>query len=464
MHIEGILPATSDNKPDYCDIEVSSKSFWARPALEMDEVFAQLRAEQPVSWQRPIEGAVVPDPDDPGFWAVVRHADIKRVSHDNQTFVSGQGVFFDRLPPLFLEMALSFLAMDPPRHDQLRRLVSKAFTPPRQIRRIEDKIELAAKQIIDDIATDPSGEIEFMDRCASLLPVRMFCEMFGVPEHLEEATVKHVIGSVSWADEEYLAGRSAAEVQLESIAGLHQVAKEIIDLRRREPGDDIISSMTQAEIDGQKLTDFEIASFFCLLSGAATDTTKTTLGHAYGTVALPPRSAHVAARRLRRTHQHRHRGVHPLGDTATHLQPHRRRRNRTRWPDDHAGRQSGDDLSGGQFRRRRLRPPPPGIRSVPLPPQSSCELRRRRHTLLPGCQPGPVDASGRNTGVVDAHTRIRDRRARPVGYQLHSWHQTSAVPVHAAMTTGMYLTQGLHRAVRATPPHDTMTICAGIVS
>ncbi len=130
-----------------------------------------------------------------------------------------------------------------------------------------------------------------MDRCASLLPVRMFCEMFGVPEHLEEATVKHVIGSVSWADEEYLAGRSAAEVQLESIAGLHQVAKEIIDLRRREPGDDIISSMTQAEIDGQKLTDFEIASFFCLLSGAATDTTKTTLGHAYGHCRSSPISA-----------------------------------------------------------------------------------------------------------------------------------------------------------------------------
>ncbi|MBX9982768.1 MAG: cytochrome P450, partial [Mycobacterium gordonae] len=98
MQIEGILPATSDNKPDYCDIQVSSKSFWARPALQMDEVFAQLRAEHPVSWQRPIEGAVVPDPDDPGFWAVVRHVDIKRVSHDNQTFVSGQGVFFDRLP------------------------------------------------------------------------------------------------------------------------------------------------------------------------------------------------------------------------------------------------------------------------------------------------------------------------------------------------------------------------------
>lgn len=287
MQIEGILPATSDNKPDYCDIQVSSKSFWARPALQMDEVFAQLRAEHPVSWQRPIEGAVVPDPDDPGFWAVVRHADIKRVSHDNQTFVSGQGVFFDRLPPLFLEMALSFLAMDPPRHDQLRRLVSKAFTP-RQIKRIEDKIELAAKQIVDDIATDPSGEIEFMDRCASRLPLRMFCEMFGVPDHLEEATVKHVIGSVSWADEEYLAGRAAAEVQLESIAGLHQVAQEIIELRRREPGDDIISSMTQAEIDGQQLTDFEISSFFCLLSGAATDTTKTTLGHAVRALSLFP--------------------------------------------------------------------------------------------------------------------------------------------------------------------------------
>ncbi len=286
MHNEH-LPATAENKPDHCEIDISRKSFWARPAAQMEEVFAKLRADHPVSWQRPIEGAVVPDPDDPGFWAVVRHADIKRVSLDNQTFVSGQGVMFDRLPPQFLEMALSFLAMDPPRHDQLRRLVSKAFTQ-RQIKRIEDRVELAAKEVIEEVASDPSGEIEFMDRCASRLPIRMFCEMFGVPAHLEEATVKHVIGSVSWADEEILAGRTAAEVQLESIAGLHQVAQEIIDLRRRQPEDDIMSSLAHAEVDGQKLTDFEISSFFCLLSGAATDTTKTTLGHAVRALSLFP--------------------------------------------------------------------------------------------------------------------------------------------------------------------------------
>lgn len=287
MQIDGYLPATSENKPDYCDIDISCKSFWARPAAQMEEVFAQLRADHSVSWQRPIEGAVVPDPDDPGFWAVVRHSDIKRVSHDNETFVSGQGVMFDRLPPQFLEMALSFLAMDPPRHDQLRRLVNKAFTP-RQIKRIEDKVDLAAREIIDEVASDPSGEIEFMDRCASRLPTRMFCEMFGVPDHLEDATVKHVIGSVSWSDEEILAGRTAAEVQMESIAGLHQVAQEVIELRRKQPSDDIMSSLAHAEIDGQRLTDFEISSFFCLLSGAATDTTKTTLGHAVRALSLFP--------------------------------------------------------------------------------------------------------------------------------------------------------------------------------
>ncbi|MDN4520823.1 cytochrome P450 [Mycolicibacterium austroafricanum] len=287
MQIDEYLAATSDNKPDHCDIDISRKAFWARPADEKMEIFAALRAEHPVSWQRPIEGAVVPDPDDPGFWAVVRHADIRQVSHDNRTFISGQGVMFDRLPPLFLEMALSFLAMDPPRHDKLRRLVNKAFTP-RQITRIEDKIDLVAKEVVDGFIADPTGEIEFMDRCASRLPLRMFCEMFGVPDHLEERTVEHVIGSVSWSDEEILAGRSAADMQLESIGGLHQVAQEIIEMRRQQPGDDIISSLVHAEIDGQMLTDFEISSFFCLLSGAATDTTKTTLGHAVRALSLFP--------------------------------------------------------------------------------------------------------------------------------------------------------------------------------
>ena len=82
----------------YDELNVSSDAFWAQDTPEQDLIFAQLREKSPISWQPPIESALVPDPDDPGFWAVVRHADIVEVSKNSDVFVSRYGVMFDLLP------------------------------------------------------------------------------------------------------------------------------------------------------------------------------------------------------------------------------------------------------------------------------------------------------------------------------------------------------------------------------
>jgi cytochrome P450 len=271
----GFLPATSKFKPDYSPIDVSSKAFWSMTSEERDRRFARLRAEDPVSWQRPVEDAVAPDPHDPGYWALVKHADIVKVSRDAKTFISGQGVMFDLLTPMFLEMSQSFLAMDAPRHDYLRRLISSAFTP-RRIQRIDEQIKVAAREVVDSFAGDPSGELEFVSQCAELLPVRLFCDMFGVPGELRAQTAKAAADIVSWADPEALAGRSPAEIQLGAAEVLHGIAARIIAERRKDPADDLFTNLVQAEVDGERLTDAEIGSFFVLLSVAGTDTTKHT--------------------------------------------------------------------------------------------------------------------------------------------------------------------------------------------
>nr|WP_207386294.1 hypothetical protein [Protofrankia symbiont of Coriaria ruscifolia] len=82
-----MIPATADHKPGYDEIDVSSKSFWQQTSEQREKIFALLREQRPVSWQRPVEDAVTPDPDDPGYWAVVKHADIVRVSKDHDTFI-----------------------------------------------------------------------------------------------------------------------------------------------------------------------------------------------------------------------------------------------------------------------------------------------------------------------------------------------------------------------------------------
>jgi cytochrome P450 len=269
------IPATSEAKPEHSPIDVSSKAFWAQTSEQRDERFARLRAEDPVSWQRPVEDAVAPDPNDPGYWAVTRHADIVKVSRDAKSFISGQGVLFDLLPPEFLEMSQSFLAMDAPRHDYLRKLVSSAFTPKR-IQRIDEQIKVAAREVVDSFAADPSGEIEFVERCAEPLPVRLFCDMFGVPEEVRAQTAKSAGDVVSWADPERLGDRSPAEVTLEACQILHGIAGELTAERRKNPADDLFTSLVQAEVDGERLTDHDIGAFFTLLSVAGTDTTKHT--------------------------------------------------------------------------------------------------------------------------------------------------------------------------------------------
>jgi cytochrome P450 len=269
------FPATGRDKPDHSPVEVSSKAFWNQTSEQRDERFARLRAEDPVSWQAPVEDAVAPDPHDPGYWAVVKHADIVSVSRDSKTYISGQGVLFDLLPPEFLELSMSFLAMDAPRHDHLRQLVSAAFTPKR-IARIDEQITVAAREVVDSFAAEPSGELDFVERCAEPLPVRLFCDMFGVPEELRARTAKAASDVVSWADPELLGDRSPAEVTLGACQTLHGIAGQLIAERRRSPSDDLFTSLMQAEVDGEHLTDHDIGAFFTLLSVAGTDTTKHT--------------------------------------------------------------------------------------------------------------------------------------------------------------------------------------------
>lgn len=268
-----MIPATNEHKPaSHYPVDISTKAFWSQPSEEREKSFAVLRREQPVSWQRPVDDAVTPDPDDPGYWALVRHADIVKVSRDNQTFISGQGVLFDLLPPMFLELTQSFLAMDNPKHDRLRKLVASAFTP-KQVRLIDEKIKTAAREIVDSFASEPSGEIEFVSRCSELLPTRMFCDIMGIPDHMRKAVAKGSSDIVAWCDPEALAGRPADEVQIEAATVLHDICDELIAMKRKEPDDGLLTSLLNAEVDGRKLDDFEIGAFFVLMSVAGTDTT-----------------------------------------------------------------------------------------------------------------------------------------------------------------------------------------------
>src|ERR1700722_2104580 len=93
----------------YDAIDLSSRAFWSTTAADRERSFAELRAERPVSWHPPVEDALMPDPDDPGYWAVTRRSDIVTVSRNNEVFVSGKGEIVENAPYDLLKASLSFL-------------------------------------------------------------------------------------------------------------------------------------------------------------------------------------------------------------------------------------------------------------------------------------------------------------------------------------------------------------------
>ena len=200
-------------------VDLSALSFWAQRPDERQAAFAELRAGNPVSWQRPAEGSLMPQEDDQaGYWAVVRYDDVRMVSRDPETFCSGRGVMFEDVPEELLEASQSFLAMDDPRHKKLRGLVSAGFSP-RQVRLIDEGIREDARAIVDELEDGESGD--FVERVAKRLPLMTIMRMLGVPESDRERIVHYADAAVSWNDPEYLQGRTPLEVTVEEIGRAH---------------------------------------------------------------------------------------------------------------------------------------------------------------------------------------------------------------------------------------------------
>lgn len=245
-------------KPQLDGIDLLAET-WGR-GVPHDQ-FDRLRAEAPVAWH--------PEPDGPGFWAITKHADVRTVSRDWETFSSEVGATFipDQTEEAMASLQLSILNMDPPRHNRMRRLVSKAFTP-RMVERLVDDIEQRATRVIDNVID--RGECEFVEEIAGQVPVQMICEMMGLerdlwPKMFEASN--HLIGSRD--DPEFahiLPDLAAAEIYI--------LCNEVAEDRRSNPRDDLMTALVQAEVDGERLDTPELNLFFISLIVAGNETTR----------------------------------------------------------------------------------------------------------------------------------------------------------------------------------------------
>jgi cytochrome P450 len=280
------LTQLSSGNPDrpYDKINLSTTWFWSATTDQREESFAVLRRERPITWQPPFEDQLMPVADDYGYWAVTTHRHLVEVTKRPQDFLSGPGIVMDNLPAEFLEAAQSIIAMDPPRHPKLRRLMSAAFTP-KQLRRISDQIKANATKVVDNLVeqakASPDGWVDFVTECGALLPMHNFNDMMGVPDGIRQQASHEMSVMMSWGDDEITGSTKEEKFSaiFHALTFMHELSKKTVDERRANPTGDLFSALAQAEVDGEKLTDHEIGSFFVLLTVAGNDTTRQSLAH-----------------------------------------------------------------------------------------------------------------------------------------------------------------------------------------
>ncbi|WP_033721543.1 cytochrome P450, partial [Mycobacterium avium] len=261
----------------YDSADLSSTAFWAGTAADREKTYAELRRRAPISWHPRVEHTMIDDEDDQGFWAVVTHPLLVEATRRHDDFLSGQGIVMESIPQELLDTAQGFIAMDPPRHTKIRRLLASAFTP-KQMRLTSHQIEANAKRVVDGLA--PQGEADFVDQCAALLPMHNIFDMMGVPDSMRRDIAWESRYAGGWSDPEVMGEDPVIPRLFQAMGFLGDGAREIIAARRRQPEDDLMTNLVQAEVDGEQLTDDEIVSFFILLTIAGNDTTRQSTSHA----------------------------------------------------------------------------------------------------------------------------------------------------------------------------------------
>ncbi|UTI62650.1 cytochrome P450 [Paraconexibacter antarcticus] len=254
--------------------DVETFAFWERSRQERMAAFKWLRENDPVSWHPPADSLLM-DPEDNvnGFWALTKHAHIQEASR-SRAFCSSQGIFMEDMPEVVLAAAMSFLAMDPPDHGQMRGIVQTAFGP-KQMRTLEGWIRETANEVVAGLR--PQGQADLVADLGKALPGLIYSHFIGVTDaEMRDKVVAAADQLGSWNDPKYTEHMEPIMVFANAAEILSDIALELAELRLKEPGDDMLTWLVQAEFEGRKMDDWEIASFFVMLSGASNDTT----GHA----------------------------------------------------------------------------------------------------------------------------------------------------------------------------------------
>jgi cytochrome P450 len=249
------------------DVLVTDPEHWTDGPPQ--ELFARLRSGCPVHWT-----SHIPEyPEEDGYWSVTTADDVHTVSRDWQTFSSAFGItaLTDAILPLELTQAM-FIGMDPPKHDRLKALFQRGFTPKR-IADHEDEIRAITRSVLDRL--DGAGECDLVNDVAQPVVSRVIGSFMGIPPS-DDAAWARLMNATLGADDEDLNPDGPAGVMEREVPEIFERCGRLIAARRENPTDDLTSVLVHAEVDGERLEEHEIVMGFFLLVAAGNDSTKAT--------------------------------------------------------------------------------------------------------------------------------------------------------------------------------------------
>jgi cytochrome P450 len=233
------------------------------------EAWTRLRREAPVRF---MENAVLP------YWAITKHADIAFVGKNPELFLNGPMLVLPSEPRDLVrdfEPPPTLIQLDGAKHTAYRKLISKRFTPG-ALRKIHADIDAIAKEIVDTLLEEgDEGRCDFVAKVAAPLPIAVIAWLLGVPKsdwHLLFDWTNRTIGA---ADPEYqVPGQTPAQTAQQAMTELFMYFAKMVEEKRKNPGEDLVSMFVHAEVDGAPLPPMDVLSYCMIVVVAGNETTR----------------------------------------------------------------------------------------------------------------------------------------------------------------------------------------------
>jgi cytochrome P450 len=234
------------------EIDLSDPELYATG--DPHSVWAYLRKNEPVFWQQHAYG--------PGFWAITKYEDVLRLSTDRRlSSAGGRSTVSTPVAP-GAAMADVLVVTDPPKHTQLRTIVNKAFTP-RVVASLENYVQGVVDRIIDGLVSREG--CDFATEVGALIPFNVICELLGAPEE-DRGSLAHAVGH-------FMESKTHIQAPARNDFELGRYFLDLAEKRRSTPGDDLISRLVEAEVEGESLSNADILALCSLLFIAGSETT-----------------------------------------------------------------------------------------------------------------------------------------------------------------------------------------------